>query len=33
MLDNGTPAQSYTVERYDSGGTDIGSGCGGSTIG
>ncbi len=33
FLSNGsTPAQSYNVERFSSGGSDLGAACGGSTI-
>ncbi len=32
LLSNSTPADSYTVERYDGSGGDIGPACGGATI-
>ena len=32
LLSNGTPAQSYTVERYTGTGSDDGPACGGATV-
>ena len=32
LLSNGTPAQSYEVERFTGGGSDDGPACGGATI-